>query len=131
MATGGKTGEGKADNAKSDSVKCKRCGKTGHKSVRCPGQVCGVCGGKGHSAEICANVVTVLACKDTRGCNGDSYPAISGEEEEVLMCNTPDEYSDESNDRGVEVCSLGRWRISRLFAIVGHRATCSLIDRKC
>ena len=27
------------------NAKCKRCGETGHKSVRCPDQICGVCGG--------------------------------------------------------------------------------------
>ena len=38
------------------------------------------------------------------------------------MWNTHNEYSDESNDRRVEVCLLGRWGVSRLPAIVGHRA---------
>ena len=44
-------GGGKSDREKVDNAKCKRCGETGHKSVHCPDQICGVCGGKGHSAE--------------------------------------------------------------------------------
>ena len=43
-ATSGMAGGGKADSAKGISVKCKRCGETGHKSVCCPDQTCGVCG---------------------------------------------------------------------------------------
>ena len=43
-AIGGKAGGGKADNTKGDSAKCKRCVETGHKSLRCPDQICGVCG---------------------------------------------------------------------------------------
>lgn len=37
----------------------KRCGKAGHKSVKCPDKVCGVCGGKGRAVEVCANIVSV------------------------------------------------------------------------
>ena len=47
-----KDGNGKIDSS-STSVECKRCGDDGHKTVQCPGQICGVlCGGKGHGAEI-------------------------------------------------------------------------------
>ena len=73
-------GEGKVDNAKGDSAKCKRSGETGHKPVRCPDQFFGVCGGKGHLVEICANVVTVLACEDAKDCNEENDAAVSGEE---------------------------------------------------
>ena len=96
----------------------------GHKSVHRPDQVCGVCGSKGHSAEVCANVVTVLACENTTGSNNESDTAISGEEEEALVCDMSGEYSDESNDRGVAVRLRGEWGISRLYVIVGHRVTC-------
>lgn len=41
-ATGKKTGGEKVDSSKSNSVKCKRCGATGHDSVRYPDQVCNV-----------------------------------------------------------------------------------------
>ena len=33
-------------------------------SMRCPDQVCNVCGGKGHELEICGNDMTELACVD-------------------------------------------------------------------
>ena len=80
------------------NVKCKRFGETGHKSVRCPDQICGVCGGKGHSGEVCANVVTVLACENTKSPNDESDAAISGEEEEAFVCDMSGEYNDESID---------------------------------
>ena len=78
-------GEVKADKEKGGNAKCKRCGKTGHKSVRCPDQICGVCGGKGHSAEVCANAVTALACENTKSLNDESDAAISDEEEEAFI----------------------------------------------
>ena len=37
----------KSDGSKDDSVKCKRCSDVGHKAVRYPRQLCGVCGGMG------------------------------------------------------------------------------------
>ena len=79
-ATGGKASRGKANSAEGDNAKCKRCSQTGHKSVRYPDQICGVCGGKDHSVEICAIVVTVLACGGRKDCKDDSDAAISGEE---------------------------------------------------
>ena len=74
------------------------CGETEHKSVRCPDQICGVCGGKGHSTEVCASVVTVLACVNTKSPNDESDATISGEEEEAFVCGMSDEYNDESID---------------------------------
>lgn len=60
-------------------------------TVRCPNQVRGVHGSKGHSAEIYyANVVTVLACEESRDRKNDSDVAIRGEEAEAFMCDTPD-----------------------------------------
>ena len=93
-------GGGKADREKGGNAKCKRCGETGHKSVRCPDQICTVCGGKGHSAEVCANVVTVLACENTKSPNDESDAAISGEKEEAFVCDMSVEYNDESIDKG-------------------------------
>ena len=52
----------KSDGPKDDRVKCKRCGDVGHKAIGCPGQMCGVCGRKGHAADICANAILILAC---------------------------------------------------------------------
>ena len=77
----------RADSVKGNSAKCKPCGETGHKSVRCLDQVCGVCGSKGHSAEVCANFVTFLACENTKSSEDKSDAAISGEEEEVFLCD--------------------------------------------
>ena len=44
--------DGNVDGKKGGDARCSRCGEAGHKTVRCPGQVCSVCGGKGHSAKI-------------------------------------------------------------------------------
>ena len=55
-----KDGNGKVGSSHT-IVKCKRCGDDRQKAVRCLGQLRGICGGKGHPAEICANV-SVLAC---------------------------------------------------------------------
>ena len=63
-------------------MKCKRYGDVGHKAVRCPGQLCGVCGGKGHAADICANVVSAFACQAPADDN-----TLSGEEEDFI-CET-------------------------------------------
>ena len=76
---------GWAGCAKENSAKCKRCGKTAHKSVRCSDLVCGVCGGKSHSVEVCANVVTFLPFE--KSFNDESDAAISGEEEEAFVCD--------------------------------------------
>ena len=57
-AASGRARGGKADRENGVSTKGKRCGEMGHKSVRCPIQICDVCGGKCHSTEVCANVVT-------------------------------------------------------------------------
>jgi hypothetical protein len=108
-----RTDGARADSGKGGNVKCKRCGETGHKSVRCPDQICGVCGGKGHSAEVCANVVTVLACENPKNPNDESDAAISGEEEEAFICDMTGEFDDKSVDEGegVVVRSLGEWGI--------------------
>ena len=42
-------------------MKYKRCGDDGYKPVQCPGQLCEVCGGKGHAVESSANLASVLA----------------------------------------------------------------------
>ena len=48
-------------------------------TVPCPGQMCGVCGGKGHSVEICAIVVTAFALEaDATDNDGDKI--LSGKE---------------------------------------------------
>ena len=64
-------------------MKCKRCGDVGHKAVRRPGQLCGVCGGKSHAADICANVVSILACQASA-----DDETLSGEKVEAFICET-------------------------------------------
>ena len=122
--TSSRAGGGKADREKGGSAKCKRCGETGHKSVRCPDQICGVYCGKGHSAEVCANVVTVLACENTKSSNDESDAAISGEEEEAFVCDMSGEYNDESKDeRG---CSALAWQVGDLTMICDSGASCHM-----
>ena len=115
---------GKADREKGGNAKCKRCGETGHKSVRCPDQICGVCGGKCHSAEACANAVTVLACENTKSSNDENDAAISGEEEEAFMCDMSGEYNDESIDEGG--CSALAWQVGDLTVICNSGALCHM-----
>ena len=117
-------GGGKADKEKGGNAKCKRCGETAHKSVRCPDQICGVCGGKGHSAEVCANVVAVLACENTKSPNDESDAAISGEKEEAFVCDMSGEYNDESIDKGG--CSALGWQVGDLTVICDSGASCNM-----
>ena len=84
----------------------------GHKSVRCPDQACGVCGSKGHSVEICVNVVTVLACENTKSSNDENDAAISGE------------HNNESNDEGG--CSALAWQVGDLTVIRDSGASCQM-----
>ena len=65
------------------SEACKRCGDSGLKTVKCPDQGCGVCGGKGHAPEICDNAVSVFACQTT-----EEEMILRGEEE-AYICYTP------------------------------------------
>ena len=43
--------DGNVDGGKGGNARCNRSGEVGHKTVRCPGQVSSVCGGKGHSVK--------------------------------------------------------------------------------
>ena len=124
-----RAGGGKADREKGGSAKCKRCGETGHKSVRCPDQICCVCGGKGHSAEVCVNAVTVLACENTKSPNDESEAAISDEEAEIFVCDMSGECNDESNHEWG--CSALAWQVGNLTVICDSGASChvSLINR--
>ena len=99
-----KDGNRKVDSSPA-SVECKRCGDDGHKPVRCPGQRCGVCGGRGHAAEICANIVSVLACQAPA-----DDKILSGEEEEAFICETLDRMIStpvpSEGERGGDYCEL-------------------------
>ena len=66
------TSDRNVDGGKGDNARCNRCGEVGHNTVRCPRQVCSVSGGKGHSAKVCASVVTAFACEaDASGSDRD------------------------------------------------------------
>ena len=115
-AASGIAGGEKADKDKRSSKKCKRCGETGHKSVRCPDQMCGVCGCKGHSTEeVCANVVTVLACVKNKSFNDESDAASSGDKEEAFVRDMSGGCHDELND--VRGCSALPWQVGDLTVI--------------
>ena len=91
--------DGNVDDDKEGNARCNRYGEVGHKTVRCPGQVCSVCGGKGYSAKICANVVTVFACEaDASGSNSDGV--LSRKEQDAFFCDTPGKFFDEPGKWG-------------------------------
>ena len=77
-----------------------------------------------HSAEICANVVTILACVESKDRKDDSDAAISGEEAEAFMCDTPGEFHDESI--GIGDCSTLAWHIGDLTVICDSGASCHM-----
>ena len=81
-------------------------------------------GGKSQSADVCANVVTVLACENTKSSNDESDAAISGEEEEAFIWDMSGEYNDESIDEGG--CSAHAWQVGDLTVICGSGASCHM-----
>ena len=105
---------------------CNRFGEAGHKTVRCPGQVCSVCGGKGHSAKICANnAVTVFACEaDARG-NGSDRGLI-GEEQDAFVCDAPGKFFDEPGKWGTNALA---WLMGDLPVICDNSASCHMSHR--
>ena len=72
---------------------------------------CSIFGGKGHSAKICANVVTVFACEaDTSGSDSDG---VSAEKCKTFSSAMQQASFSKSPTKGIEMRSLGRWGISR------------------
>ena len=115
----------KSDGPKDDSVKCKRCGDARHKAVRCPGQLYGVCGGKGHAADICANVALVLACQAPV-----DDKTLSGEEKETLICETSGKMSGALLPSGGGLkqkggCALD-WQVGDISVICDNGAPCHM-----
>ena len=103
--------DGNVDGKKGGNARCNRCGEAGHKTVRCPGQVCSVCDEKGHSAKICANVVTVFACEaDASDSNSDG---VLAEKSRAPSSAIHQASFSTSLVNGVQVRSHGRWGISR------------------
>ena len=117
----------KSDGPKDDSVKYKRCGDVGRNAVRCPGQLCGVCGGKEHAADICANVVSILACQAPA-----DDKTLSGEEEEAFICKTSGKMSGAlllpSGGRLKHKggCALD-WQVGEISVICDNRASYHII----
>ena len=84
--------------------------------------MCGVCGGKGHSAKICANVVTVFACEaDASG--SDSDGVLSGEEQDAFVCDAPGKFFDEPSKWGTNALA---WQMGGLPVICDNSASCHM-----
>ena len=75
-------------------------------------------------SEVCANVVTVLACENPKSSNDESDAAISGEEEAAFICDMSGEYDDESIDEGA--CSALAWQVGDLTVICDSGASCHI-----
>ena len=124
QTTNSNASDGNVDGGKGDNARCNRCGEVGHKTVRCSGQVCSVCGGKGHSAKICANVVILFACEaDASG--SDSDGVLSGEEQDAFVCDAPGKFFYEPGKKGRNTLA---WQMGDLplFAPLEHQATCHI-----
>lgn len=123
--SGGKAAGGKSDTSKGDSVECKHCGETGHKTLRCPDRFCGVCGRKWYSVEICSTIVTVLACEKSKSHKDDNDTVISSEETEAFMFDTRGELrSNESINNGG--CRALAWQVGDLTVICDSGASCHI-----
>ena len=116
------TSDGNVDGEKGGDARCSRCGGAGHKTVRCPGQVCSVYGGKGHSAKTCANVVIVFACgADASG--SDSDEVLSKEEQNAFVCDAPGTVVDEPGIMGTNALA---WQMGDLPVICDNGASCPM-----
>lgn len=79
-----------------------------------------MCGGKGHTAEICDNVVSVFACQ------ASDDEVFSGKEEEAFVCDSPGKLSDapvpirEGQNTGG--CSALNWHVGDLVVIYNNGA---------
>ena len=91
--------------------------------MRCPGQVCSVCGGKGHSTKIIyANVVPAFACE--AGASGsDSDGVLSGEEQDAFFCDAPGKFFDEPGKSGINALA---WQMGDLLVICDNGVSCHM-----
>ena len=120
QTTNSDAGDGNVDCGKGVNARCNRCGEVGHKTMGCPGQVCSVCGGKDHSAKVCANVVPVFACEaDASG--SDSDEVLSGKEQDAFVYDEPGKFFDESGKRGKHTLA---WQMGDLLVICDNRESC-------
>ena len=82
-----------------------------------------VCGRKGHSAEICANVVAASACKaDASGSDGDRI--IIGEQD-AFVCDAPGKSFSDSGEGDRSALS---WQIGSLPVICDSGASCHMFQ---
>ena len=84
--------------------------------------MCGVCGGKGYSSEICANVVTVFAFEAGTSDN-DSYKIISGEGKEAFGCDAPGKFFDKFGEEG---CCVLTWQTRGIPVVCDNGASCRM-----
>ena len=110
------------DGGKGGNARCNRCGEVGLKTVRCSGQMCSVRGGKGHSAKICANVVTVFACEADASGN-DSYGVLSRKEQDAFSCDAPGKCFDEPGKWGTDALA---WQMGDLPVICDNGTSCHM-----
>ena len=87
-----------------------------------PDRCVSVCGGKGHSAKNCANVVTVFACEaDASG--SDSNGVLSGGEQDTFVCDAPGKFSDEPGKWGTNALV---WQMGDVPVICDNGASCRM-----
>ena len=122
QTTNSNASDGNVDGGNEGNATYSSCIEVSHKTVRFSGQVCSVCGGKGHSAKICANVVTVFACEaDTSG--SDSDGVLSGEEQDAFVCDALGKSFDEPGKRGRNALA---WQMGDLPVIYDNGASCHI-----
>ena len=121
--TNSSAGDGNVDSAKGGNARCNRCGEVGHKTMRCPGQVCSVCGGKRHSAKICSNVVSVFAFCGADASGSDGAGGLSGEEQDAFVCDAPDKFFDEPGKRGRNALA---WKMEDLPISYDNEESCHM-----
>lgn len=80
----------------------KRCCETGHKSERCPDQICNLHIRKRHGPNIGDSNVTALTLVDRSSCNDDSGTEFRIEDTGVFMCDASDKLSGLSSDESDE-----------------------------
>ena len=105
-------------------MKCKCCGDVGHEEVRCPGQLCGVCVGKGHAADICADAVSVLACQ------APADDKTLSDEEEAFICEISGNMFGALLPSGGGLKQKGRcaldWQVEDTSVICDTEASCHM-----
>ena len=122
--TSGKAGGGKTDSAKGDSAKCKlaeRRDTSPFAALMSSAAGIVIKDIRGRSAPTSSlflhtRTARALTVKVTRP------PGARKRRPFYVTCQASIVMS--RMRRGVAICSLGKWGISRLYAIVGHRLTC-------